>query len=895
MTHSQMNNMTRAVLGALGKGVAISLVAAPFAFGQTPAPAPQKVEKIEVTGSNIKRVDSESAAPITIITAEDIKKSGATTVAEVLRDLPIANAGSLNDLATSNSFAVGASSISLRGLGAQATLILLNGRRLAAYGFANGGQQQIVNLDTLPLSAVDRVEILKDGASAIYGSEAMAGVINVILRKDYTGFDIGGSYSMNNSSLWKIQRENTSLGYGDLGKDRFNAFISFEHFKREAVNFRDSEPFLTRPQYVSLVSSGSPLSSNTFPGNYRNPTTSASLGYVLPCLGGPTTGTTCTFDQFKDISIAPYGKRDSAFGRVVWDINSNLQFFAEAAYSKNQTIFSSGPALLNEQGTSWFNLQTLGLNTLKLVFPVGNPNNPFSSPVGYRHRFMELGPQITVVDTKATRFLGGFKGSFGNWDWEAAGLSSKSDTDAAYKGRLRASALAAAIANGTYNFISSDLNANSAALRNTISPTATNVGDSSFTSFDFKLSGELFNMPGGAAGLALGAESRKEKLNTAPDNLFSSSDIVGFGASSASGSRTVNSFYAELGLPFFKTLEGQVAFRSDRYSDYGSSTTPKFGLKWKVLPSLALRATYAEGFRAPALPEVSKSLSAGFYNGFQDTVRCPTTNLTTDCQASVPVLFGANPGLKAEESKSDSLGIIWEPTKDFAMTLDWYRIDRKKEIALLDPNFLILNASRFPGYVVRGPVDPNFPNLPGPLVSFNSRYQNLGETIVTGEDLELRYSMNLGEYGKLSARTDINYVNSYKNSATENDSLDEYNGTYNQPRVRGTASLTWTYRDWTFAPSVNYVGHFKYVGTPFDVCPLAGGANANGCVISAWTTINMYVATQPIKDLTVSVSVRNIDNKQPPMDLRQGTLLFNPTYHNPYGQYWTVSANYRFK
>ena len=889
MKQIHRKRLPSALLAALGTGVVLSV-----ATSGANAQQAQRVEKIEVTGTNIKRVDTETAAPIQIITAEDLKRSGAQTVAEALRDLPLANAGSLNDIATSNSFAVGSSSISLRGLGAQATLVLLNGRRLASYGLANGGQVQFVNLDTLPLAVIDRIEILKDGASAIYGSEAMAGVINIILRKDFTGAEASGSWSTReNGGDFRVWRANATLGMGDLVKDRYNAFINFEHFKRDPVTFRETEPFLTRAQYRDIFGTGTALSSNAYPGNFRRlaGTTPGFAGNSIAAPGCvPLVGASCVFDQFANISIVPEATRDTGFGSVTVQLGANLSAFAEASVSRNKTIFTSAPSLLNELGTSWFNINTLGLDFLNLIFQRGDPNNPYASAVGFRHRFAELGPTKTTVNTDASRILAGLRGTTARWDWEAAGLYMKSDTDVEYAGRLRASVLRSLIASGGYNFLNPT--ANSPAVLASVSPTATNNGNSSMTMFDIKASRELMQMAGGPVGLALGLETRKEKLDTTPDRLFTSADIVGFGANSASGDRTVTSAFAELALPVITSVEVQLALRTDRYSDYGTSTTPKVGAKWKVTPSLAFRGTYSEGFRAPALPEIAQSLSAGFYNGFTDTARCPTTHALADCQGSFPVLFGANPNLKAEESKSFTAGVVWEPVKDLAFTLDAYKIKRDNEIGLLDPSFLIVNEARFPGYVHRGPVD--IPGIPGPLISFDSRYANLGETTVTGLDLEARHKMDLGEAGRLTMQADVNYIDSYVNSPNKGEVEVDYNGTYNQPRVRARGSVTWDYRNWSVTPSANYVGRFRLNGTPYETCFLEGIYD-EGCRIKAWATWNLFVQNEPIKNLLLSVSIRNVQDKKPPFDGNAPTSMFNATYHNPYGRYWTFGVRYKFK
>ena len=217
MTHSKMKTLPQALLAAL--------IVTPMAFAQTPTPTPQKVEKVEVTGSNIKRVDAEGSAPIQIITREEMERSGKQTVTEMLRTLPTNAGGGLNDITSVSSFSSGASTVSLRGLGSASTLVLLNGRRVAPFGNAdpNFGQSAVVNLDTFPLDVVERIEILKDGASAIYGSEAVAGVVNIILRKDFTGAQISGSYSMNRDNDYKVWRATTTLGYGDLARDKYRS------------------------------------------------------------------------------------------------------------------------------------------------------------------------------------------------------------------------------------------------------------------------------------------------------------------------------------------------------------------------------------------------------------------------------------------------------------------------------------------------------------------------------------------------------------------------------------------------------------------------------------------------------------------------------------------------
>ncbi|MBI3716581.1 MAG: TonB-dependent receptor plug domain-containing protein, partial [Betaproteobacteria bacterium] len=363
MTHSQMKNMTRAILGALGKGAAISLVAAPIAFAQTPAPTPQKVEKIEVTGSNIKRVDEETSAPIQIINRADIEKSGKQTVAELLRQLPIVGGGGLNDLTSSNSFSSGVSTVSLRGLGSTATLVLLNGRRVAPVGLAdpNFGQSAVVNLDTFPVSVIERIEILKDGASAIYGSEAVAGVINIILRKDYSGYEASGSYSANRDSEYKIFRVTATGGWGDLARDRYNTFVTYEHTKRYDSNLNDVGAFVVDPRLTASGYATARHYSSSFAGNYLNavvaPSGIATAISFKPAAQQPANcdplaikdaSGICRFDLVPRTNFFPASTRDNVFWKGQYDFSANLTGFLEAGFNRTKTYFLGNPQVYGD-------------------------------------------------------------------------------------------------------------------------------------------------------------------------------------------------------------------------------------------------------------------------------------------------------------------------------------------------------------------------------------------------------------------------------------------------------------------------------------------------------------------------------------------------------------------
>ncbi|MBL8513919.1 MAG: TonB-dependent receptor plug domain-containing protein, partial [Betaproteobacteria bacterium] len=437
-------------------------------LAQAQNPTPQKIEKIEVTGSNIKRVDAETIAPVQIITKEEIERSGKQTITEVLRTLPINSTGGLNDITGSNSFSSGASTVSLRGLGSAATLVLLNGRRIAPYGGANPnfGQSAVVNLDALPLDVVERVEILKDGASAIYGSEAVAGVVNIILRKDFKGALAGGSFSINNQAEYQVRRASTTIGYGDLARDRFNVFVNLERFERDVVKVDDVQEYLVRPELRDNNSFATfRRFSSSFAGNYLNGVVDPRTGQATATAFRPAAqqpancnpgaikiNGICRWDLPTDQDIVPESTRDNVFAHATIDFTATLQGTVELGYNRLFTKYRNPPQVYGDFG-AWYSASLRRLVNLPETLPATHPNNPFGVPIILRHRFTELGPQDRTVDADALRFFSGLKGTWGSLDWEAGLLWNKNENTVVQLNQVRATPLTQGILNGTYNFL----------------------------------------------------------------------------------------------------------------------------------------------------------------------------------------------------------------------------------------------------------------------------------------------------------------------------------------------------------------------------------------------------------------------------------------------------------
>ncbi|MBV1774422.1 TonB-dependent receptor [Burkholderiaceae bacterium DAT-1] len=865
----------------------------------------KKVEKITVTGSNIKRVNTEAPAPIQIISKKEIERSGFSTISDVLQNIPGNNSGGFNE-SNVNSFAAGAAAVSLRGLGAQATLVLVNGRRMTNYGFANGGQSTFVDLNTIPLEAVERVEILKDGASAIYGSDAMAGVINIILLPSYQGFKTSASAGISARNDGQTTRLTATAGFGDLATQRWNMFLNAEAYDRKPIYQRDRDaPFNSTDRRVIGQADG--RSTQSYPGNIYtyNPVTKAEVAFLQPLKGcapenlnggpavngGSTLTGRCLLNANDYIVASPKSKRENVYSRATFQLSEDLQAFVEAGRNETKTQTISTPTAL----TSWLRATDLQLVTVSpTILPVGNPNNPTKAPVSIRYAFGDVGPRTQDLDSKLTRFVGGLKGTTGNWDWDVAASLIKSETAASRHGYVLSSVFNEVVQNGTYIF--GDRSKNSAALYDRLAPELVRTGDTSTKSVDLKVSNsDLYQLPAGSVGFAAGVGFRKEDLHDNADSRIASGDVIGLGATSANGERKASNVFVELSVPLRADLEAQFAARYDHFSDFGNSTTPKIGLKWTPAKDIAVRGTYAEGFRAPSLPEISQSVLTGFYNGLQDPSRCPTTAAAADCNGSFPALIGANPTLKPETSKSYTTGIIFEPNRSINVSVDFYYINRKHEIGALDPEVLLGNESQYPGLVIRGPVNPAQPNIPGPIQYMKLNYQNLGETKTKGVDFDLRTRTNLGEFGVLSTGLNATYTISYLVRPTEESDLLEYNGTHNQPRIRANFTTTLERGPWATTLSANAVGSFSYSGSPLSACP-ASVANyrPGGCEIGSFTTYNLNVGYTGFKGWRLAANIQNLTNRMPPIDTTY-TQNYDYNYHNIIGRFYTVSASYSFK
>jgi len=883
----------------LPKKTALALCVGAFAVGasaqqQAPAPAPvQVLEKVEVTGSRIKRIDAETSSPVQVITRDQIDRSGARSVSELLSSVPASNTGSFNENAVA-SFTPGAAGVSLRGLGAQATLILINGRRVAPFGFASGGQTTFVDVNSIPLEVVERVEILLDGASAIYGSDAIGGVVNVILRKDFTGAQIAAGLGISSRSDAASRDFSVTAGKGSMASDGYNFFANLTHEGQNPVKANQRD--LTRS--ADFRRFGLTDLRSSYAGNLYTATGAAGGAYIGSLAGctplnepGAATNGRCIYQGTDHQDIVAKTSRDTLFMAGSATLGAGFELFGDAVVGRTKYEAESP----SYSSSTYFSTGTLP--TAYIPLPVGHPQNPTNSVVALRYRFADV-PHTTEVQSDTQRAVFGIRNrDLSGWDLESGVLYSHSKTKVITKGLLNDSVLLDGVLDpntGLANpsFIFGNPSANDPSLMSRLYPTLKDLGTTTTASLDVRGSRELFQLPAGAMQIALGAEFRHEKYTSIPDDLTASGALSVLGASSAAGSRSISALYAELSVPIFKNLEASLAGRYDKYSDFGSTTNPKVGLKWKVLPNLALRATYAEGFRAPAITETTQTPSRGFYTGIRDPQLCPTPDpANANCDLSLEAISGANPALQPERSKSMTAGLVFEPMDNLSIAFDLYKIKRRNEIASIDPDYLLAHESTYPGYVVRNPD--------GTIDHLNLVYTNLGSTEVWGYDVDVKSQFNLGEAGKLSVNASYDALPHYYVANVKDAPEVDYAGTWQQPKERWKLGLALDRGPWRGNVTFNYSGGFLRAFTPADLsCPYdsTGTNQPELCSVKHFYTMDFFLGYKGFKNLDLTLSIKNVTNQPAPLDERLVTryTAFNSQFSNQLGRYFSIGAKYTF-
>ena len=899
-----------------------------LALGVPSAFAQQTLERVEVTGSSIKRVDAENALPITIIRREEIERTGATTVQDLVNTISANNgggyslSGGLGDAARP-----GFSGASLRALGSANTLVLLNGRRLAVYAFDGGA----VSLNDIPLELVDRIEVLRDGASSTYGSDAIAGVINLVTRRDFKGGVVSLNYLRPVHSGGRTYSGSATVGIGDLAADKFNIWASVGHGEDKGLkaNERSFSSSAYRPDLGV-----NRLSSNAFPANVATPGLASpganfyngGAGCLPPTsFGLNATDKRCRFDYASVIDILPEYKRDNALVKGTLDLNV-VQLGAEYSRVKNVTTFRISPTPASEATT--LNGDPVLVSPSSPYYPTawvaGNFPSLVGKPLNVYWRSVDAGPRTNVATSIQDRLVLTAEGSVGKWDYGLGFISAKSKVTEKYtNGYLYEDKLL-----NTGGLLPTDPNYSAAAALTTINPLInvfgpnnaaglaaidalkviadTRISKSSRTGVDGKVStSDLFALPGGSAGLAVGFEGRREAFSDTPLPILNSGDIIGGSGTQlpVDSSRTVKALFAEMVFPILKNVEATASVRYDKYSDFGNTTNPKLAASWKPVSNMLLRGSVGTGFRAPTLPDLFQPLQKGNTNGVYDdpifdaAVGCadPKTADGRYCGAQLNKKSAGNPKLQPEKSTQFGFGLVFDATKNISFTLDYFNILQKGLIGIISAdtklqdyidNFdpvTLTSSSKYSGDVF------TTTNSAGQkVIDFVNEYtQNLGQQKTQGLDFTAKFRFPGLPFGSLGVNFDASYLLSQKvkdpGASAFGDSVVGQYATFGPAlRLKDRTEVIWSQGGWEASAAYNFQSGYR--------------DQQNDRKVGTYETFDLGLVYKGIKNLKLTAGIMNLKDRNPPASNQNDYFQvgYDPTNTNPKGRTFLFGAQYKF-
>jgi iron complex outermembrane receptor protein len=892
-----------------------------LALGVAPAFAQQQLERVEITGSAIKRIDAETAVPVTIIKVEELRKEGITTVEQVVSRL---SAGQQAQ-GTSQSVGLGtggASFANLRGLGQNKTLVLLNGRRLAN----NAIDSSAPDLNMIPFAALERVEVLRDGASALYGTDAIGGVINFITRKDYTGGTITLGADSPQHPGGKSTSANIGFGFGDLSKDRFNVFGFLDYQKQKE---------LTAAQRPIINDRSIKTSPTTSPGQYnqggavQNPSypTCGSpdgipLGTVTTDANGNVlyTSQDCGYLYARKVDLIPVTERKTGFIKGTLQIADQHQLGLEYFISQNNnaTKIAGVPygALWMNPGTKYY--PGAGITPLPSAFtldptylPAGAPTGALPGVIKLRWRDTFSGGRQEATDNTQQRFIASLEGAVAGWDYRT-GFSYNENklTDKLTGGYTDGTIITPGVLNGTINPFGDQDAAGAALLTSALAKGTLFTAKGQVYTLDAQASRDLGDWfhAGRPAAIALGAEYRREKFQEIGNPPFDTLVISSTGfdpATDNEGSRNVEAVYAELNMPVLKELEFTASLRYDRYSDFGNTTNPKVSFRYQPAKQVLVRGSYSTGFRAPSLYDINAPQTyTNTANNWDDPVRCPGGNAipgvspSDNCAVQFMSLIGGNKNLKPETSKNYTVGLVFEPVVDFNASVDFWWIELKHQIGGLADTTIFGDPTKYAGLFHRAPdgsLSTDGSLCPGVNCGYvEDTTMNLGGVKTSGLDLGANYRLRAGEAGNLTFGFNGTYVNKfdYQNEANGAwfHNVGVYAGGVALSSGGGGPAFRWQHAlsaNWARGPwGLGVVNHYKSGYIDQDPSNTVG----------AYSTWDLYGTWQPIKAVSLTFGVRNLFDKLPPYSNQSATFQvgYDPRFADAVGRTYYLRGSYSF-
>jgi iron complex outermembrane recepter protein len=866
------------------------LTLAPFAVceAQSAAAAPDSATElptVEVTGSLIRSTDRVNFNQVQVIGADEIAASGEVTVADYLRDLAGNSASSWAD-----NFAYGATGgagIALRGLSEKYTLVLVDGVRVAPYGFPSNGTDTFVDLNTLPLNIIERIEVVKTGAVAQYGSDAIAGVVNIITRKNVTGIEATAAYGDATQGGEATRKFGLTGGFGDLDSDRYNISGTLSYLLQNGYTLADRDN--TRFQNYTAL----PFGALTKGADFWQPGGTAGAA-VNPCppnsgavdagllLTGTSTGNACAVNTANGLSLHPHEERIGGKLRATFKLGDTTEAYADLWDSRNTTTALTGYDGISDSTSAYkFNPVTGGISQVSNIVPASNPYNPYGVATPLTYTFLGQPQQITVR-SNFFRGLAGIDGKFGtpgfgDWNWSLAISHSQSVVDNSETGVESVAGLENILDNGVYNF--ADPGATPAGLAGLY----TNDSDQAISKLDSvdvsASTTNLLHLPAGDVGFGIGAQFLHQSDFTSDYVKESNALAVPFYLQAIDGQRNVGAAYYQLNIPLLTGLTFSQSSRYDHYSDFGSAFSPRFALRFRPISEVTGYASFSRGFRAPTLAETSQQNSSGV-----QTAADPFSPTEPNVQENYAVLVGGNPHLTAEKTKNYNIGLEWDPDTRTGVSFDWYRIDISNVIGT--GNIQTIIDQNNPSIVVRNPN--------GTIAYVNFDYENLNKLSTQGFEVNLHRALPTA-VGTFTATTNWAYVWHFEQTAggttlefAGNDGAIDTPFGAAFPRWKGNTNLGWTYQ------RAHAVLTYLYTG-PYSLGPtnLTGETGRAG----AYGQFNLTGSLEVLKGLFLYGVVDNLTDHKPPYNplwLEFPTATpYDPSLYSDEGRYVEVGVRYR--
>lgn len=926
------NKLANSVRLALMFGAGATAFAGVASAQQQDEQAADRTERIQVTGSRIQRSDMESSSPVSVFSAEDLAESGHVTLEGFIHSIP-AMSGGMNGRQTNNGSG-GAAAASMRGLGSARTLILINGRRTATG-----------DLNTIPMGFIERVEVLRDGASTIYGSDAIAGVINFITRRDFEGAEVIAQYDVTGEG----DGENSSVSFTvGNSSNRGNAVLSIEYSERKAIGQGDRD-FSAIPWGESngeLVFAGSGANSFGTWGPLDGDSNYFGTTWVVDPSSGevrPYSGATDSYNYAPPSYLVTPQKVFSINAAANYELTNNISAFLEGGFANRQS-----DQLMAADGTFWGATMT-----------ADHPDNPIGEDISVNRRLEETGGRNFQQDFMNYRMVAGLEGFLDNgWAWDVsynyarytdASLDLGRANPASYNRMLNPAECFAEDSSG--NFVNpgcanvglwNPLEANSLTPEQVAYGSIPNspvyVGETK--QFMANLTGDTgaFGFNAGTIGWAVGYEKRWNSYSATPDGAATIGEIYSVTADPTEGSYSVDEMFAEVNVPILAGLPGaerldlSAAVRVSDYDFLSSHTTAKFGLEYVPVEGLLIRGTFSDGFRAPSVsnlygPQAESNIGYvdpchqwGTRSGVSQTVQdncaseglAPDVELTNLQSASV---IGGNIDLEPEEAESYTVGFVWSPNfiENFSFALDYYNIEITDGIggpnatAIVRECYSSVDFSSPMCDLIAGPTHDIIgrPALPGsdyralaanPIVSgILATTQNIAQFETSGIDFDANWSTDLYG-GRFNVRLDGTYLRSYDYQAQEGTEVLEMAGRFGSDpnfggrvaafsKWRSNLSLSYSYDNWDMLWITRYQAGVDDIS--YDEEDLSSE-------VGTFIYHDIQGSYHFDQGLSLTLGVRNLFDKQPPyVTNNQDMNTLNSSYDTA-GQYLYARASYRF-